>query len=67
MNEIGREGASLTHPLNGAGICLMNQDDALQQSLHMSLVLHAHHHTSQPYITIHSVCESVLHCHTHCL
>ncbi len=58
MNKIGREGASLTHPLNGASICLMNQDDALQEGLHMSLALQAHHHVSQPYIAIYTISVS---------
>jgi len=65
MNEIGREGTSLAHPLNGAGICLMNQDNSLQESLHMSLALHAHHHVSQPHIAIYTIHKSILHCHIH--
>lgn len=55
VDEIGREGASLTHPLNGASICLMNQDNSLQESLHMSLALHTHHPVSQPYIAVYTI------------
>ena len=64
VNKIGREGASLTHPLNGASICLMNQDNSLQEGLHMSLALHAHNHVSQPYIAIYAIYRSTPHCHT---
>ncbi len=63
VNEIGREGASLAHPLNGASICLMNQDDPLQESLHMSLALHAYHHVSQRYIAVYTIRKSTLDCH----
>ena len=39
MDEVGWEGTPLAHSLNGALICLMHQDDSLQEGLYVCLGL----------------------------
>lgn len=39
MDEVGWEGAPLANSLDGALICLMHQDDSLQECLYMCLGL----------------------------
>ena len=60
MDEVGREGAALSHTLDRALVCLMHQNDTLQERLYVCLGLHSESICDPSVITFCSICN-VLH------
>lgn len=50
VDEVWREGTPLANTLDGALVCLMHQDDSLQECLYMRLGLHSSTHSCQDFL-----------------